>query len=297
MTTADLPDFKAWLGRRRVELDVLSLSSARGLAATLDREPQGLALGQALPAGWHWAYFHPAARRSALGSDGHEKRGEFLPPIPLPRRMWAGGSLRFSGDLRLGEEVQRTSTIQSIEAKEGRSGPLVFVTVRHEIRNGDGAFVEEEQDLVYRTPPPTSRRGSDQPVGNPLPADCDWSESYVADEVTLFRFSALTFNGHRIHYDHPYTTEVEGYPGLVVHGPLLALLLLDGGLRNWGGSALEFRYRALSPLFASESFSLAGRRTGATPRGRGLEPRLAVNLWAAHPERGLAMEAGLRLSE
>lgn len=294
--------FEEWLGRERIQEDVLSLSSARALAATLDRDPDALMAGDPLPAGWHWIYFPPLTRRSELGGDGIETRGAFLPPVPLPRRMWAGGRLRFPGVVRLGDSVRRVSTIQSIRPKEGRTGPLVFVTVRHRISSSAGVAIDEEQDLVYRA---ESGSGAPSPVvapeggpagapardraadsgrseegSSPKAASSDWSEPFTADEVTLFRFSALTFNGHRIHYDHPYVTGVEGYPGLVVHGPLLALLLLDAAVRHMERTPALFSYRARAPLYCGERFLLQGRG-----------PSLA----AVHPTRGVAMEAEARL--
>ncbi len=289
LTGPDLPGLEAWLGKERVEEEVLSLGRAQGLAATLDRDPASLKNGDVLPAGWHWIYFTPTAGRSALGPDGHEERAGFL-PSPLPRRMWAGGNLRFPGTLRIGEQAKRVSTIQSIKHKDGRSGPLVFVTVRHQISSQDGPAVEEEQNLVYlpETPPGEKAAGGARPA-IAAPDGADWSEAYTADEITLFRFSALTFNSHRIHYDLRYVTEVEGYPGLVVHGPLLALLLLDAGLRHTGDGSTDlmpqlFRYRALRPLFCNEAFQLAGGADGGV-----------IKLWAAHPERGVATEAELEV--
>jgi 3-methylfumaryl-CoA hydratase len=294
MNSPDPANLEAGLGKRRVEETFLSLIQAQRLAATLDRDTASLKNGEILPAGWHWTYFTPTAGRSALGADGHAERDGFL-PAPLPRRMWAGGSIRFPGTLRIGEQATRTSTIQSIEQKDGRSGPLVFVTVLHQVTNQDGLAVEEEQNLVYlpETPPGKKAGGGTRPA-IPIPDGADWSEAYTADEITLFRFSALTFNSHRIHYDAPYATEVEGYPGLVVHGPLLALLLLDGGIRHAtedpsaGDTSTawlpqHFRYRALRPLFCDEVFQLSGRQP--TPG--------TMKLWAAHPERGVATEAEL----
>ena len=296
---SDGAPLESWVGRERVEEDELSLSRARALSATLDRDPEGLQRGSALPAGWHWIYFNPVTMRSTLGVDGHAQRGGFLPPVPLPRRMWAGGRIRFPGILRLGETVTRTSTIRSVREKEGRTGPLVFVTVAHRIESASGVAVEEEQDLVYRTPAPAGSPGVGVSGSGPAgPARRDWSEPYSADAVTLFRFSALTFNGHRIHYDHPYTTAVEGYAGLVVHGPLIALLLLNAGVRRWGGAASAFRYRAVGPLFCDEHFELVGARSLGTAAGG--EAREGAqddaNLWAVHPERGVAMEARLESS-
>ena len=279
--------YEQWLGRERTQDDALSLSTARALAATLDREPEDLRPGDPLPAGWHWIYFPPLTRRSALGPDGIEGRGAFLPPVPLPRRMWAGGRLRFPGVLRLGEPVTRTSTIETIRRKEGRTGPLVFVTVRHRVSNDRGVAVDEEQDLVYReearaagersteAPRPTDPGAGEGSASGPG-AEPDWSEPLTTDEVMLFRFSALTFNGHRIHYDHPYVTGIEGYPGIVVHGPLLALLLLDAAVRHGGRVPGLFSYRALAPVYCGEPLRIEGRGS---------------DLAVVHPERGVAMRA------
>lgn len=300
MSDAPDLDYERWVGRERTQDDVLSLSAARALAATLDRDPDALAAGDPLPAGWHWIFFPPLARRSDLGPDGIEARGSFLPPIPLPRRMWAGGRLRFPGTLRLGEAVRRTSTIEAVRSKQGRSGPLAFVTVRHRVANADGVAVDEEQDLVYRAEardrqagPEAGRgaaaRGADATAtaatapgtsgadaAEALGGAPEWSEPLGTDEVMLFRFSALTFNGHRIHYDHPYATGVEGYPGLVVHGPLLALLLLDAAVRRHGGVRGTFTYRAVAPVFCGEPLLIQGR---------------GASLAVVHPERGVAMRA------
>lgn len=279
---------RRWTGRERVDEDVLTAAPARKMSAVLDRPP-GQALGPSarLPPGWHWLYFHSASRRSELGPDGHEVRGGFLPPVPLPRRMWAGGRLRFLGGLELGEVVRRTSTVASVEHKEGRSGPLVFVGVRHRISSEGGRLaIDEVQDLVYRdgSDPVESLAGRSAPA-HPPSEPPEWSESFSADAVTLFRFSALTFNSHRIHYDVRYATEVEGYRDLVVHGPLTALLLLDAGSRWIGAPPRSFSYRATGPLFCGEEFTIAGRAT------RGSDEAV---LWAAHPERGLAMRATFR---
>lgn len=277
----EIAKLESWIGNEHLDEDVLTLSPARGMSAVLDRPPEALYPTSPLPHGWHWLYFKPIIRRSALGADGHEKRGSFLPPVQLPFRMWAGGRLRFLGTLSLGDAVQRRSTITSVRSRKGRSGPLVFVTVRHEIANEKGVAIEEEQDLVYRD----ISQSSGVPT-NPPPEPVEWSETFMADPVTLFRFSALTFNSHRIHYDHPYVTEAEGYPDLVVHGPLIALLLLDAGSRWFDDSPHSFSYRAISPLFSGEEFTISGRTTGKDE----------AEVWAAHPKRGLAMQATLRSS-
>ena len=281
MHETEIAKLESWIGNEHLDEDVLTLSPARGMSAVLDRPTEALYPTCPLPHAWHWLYFKPIIRRSALGVDGHEKRGSFLPPIQLPFRMWAGGRLRFLGTLSLGDAVQRRSTIASVRSRKGRSGPLVFVTVRHEIANEKGVAIEEEQDLVYRD---ISQSSGVQT--NPPPEPVEWSETFMADPVTLFRFSALTFNSHRIHYDHPYATETEGYPDLVVHGPLIALLLLDAGSRWLDRSPHSFSYRAISPLFSGEEFTISGRTTAKDE----------AEVWAAHPKRGLAMRATLRLS-
>lgn len=277
--TPAVTDLADWVGRERVEEDLLDLFPARGMAALLDRDPEGLAEGAPLPRGWHWLYFKPLVRRSDLGEDGHERLGTFLPPVELGGRMWAGGTLAFPGELRLGERALRRSTIESVEEKRGRSGRLVFVTVRHRIETAGGPAVDEAQHVVYR-----EATGGGAPEASPAPSSPAWSETLTPDAVTLFRFSALTFNGHRIHYDHPYATEREGYPGLVVHGPLLALLLLDAAVRHGGRDPARFAYRAVSPLFAGEAI----RVEGVEPLG--LAAAGETELWVAGP-RGIAMRA------
>ena len=274
-----MTDFTEWVGRQRVEEDRLDLFPARGMNAVLDRDPLAFQEGSALPRCWHWLYFKPLVRRSDLSDDGHEKKGAFLPDVGLPRRMWAGGKLAFSGELKLGETVRRTSTIESVEEKAGRSGRLVFINLRHRVEGERGLAVDETQNLVYR-------EGGVPAVGEgpAAPESPAWSEPFAADNVTLFRFSALTFNGHRIHYDQPYSSREEGYPGVVVHGPLLALLLLDGATRNGGRAPERFAYRAVSPLFAGEGFRLEG--AGGLPRGAAGESEV----WAVGP-RGTAMRA------
>jgi 3-methylfumaryl-CoA hydratase len=274
-----MDDLQSWIGRTTVAEDDMSVAHARGLVALLDRDPETLAAGTPLPACWHWIYFRPTTPQSMLGPDGHARRGGFLPPIDLPRRMWVGGRFRFHAPLLLGEPAVRRSTITSVSAKSGRSGELVFVTIRHAIGAAGTVAFEEEQDLVFRGAPPPG----ETPRSEPAPAPPDWSERLTADPLMLFRFSALTYNGHRIHYDHPYATGVEGYPGLVVHGPLTALLLMDAAERHREGSSgrlVGYQYRAMSPVFADEEITLAG--TGYADG--------SAQVWAAGP-RGLVMSA------
>jgi len=268
-------DPRDWIGRSETLSDRLDATRARAMQATLDRAP-ALAEGDPLPPLWHWLYFWEPTPASGLGSDGHAARGGFLPPIALPHRMWAGGRLTFHRPLVLGASVRKTATIAEIKEKQGRSGPLAFVTVRHEIADADGLCLTEEQDIVYR-----GAAGAPGRPGEPAPAEAAWSRRVAPDPVLLFRYSALTFNGHRIHYDQPYATGAEGYPGLIVHGPLLATLLLDLLLRE-GGQAppARFDFRALRPVFDTAAFTVNGR-----PSDTG------ADLWVADAEGCLAMRA------
>jgi 3-methylfumaryl-CoA hydratase len=275
----DIAHIKTWVGRTQTIEDVIAVDRVAAMAATLDLE-RTPAAGEALPPGWHWLFFNGAARQSEIGPDGHPRRGGFLPPVPLPRRMWAGGRITLSGKLPVGALAHRESRILSVEAKRGRSGDLVFVTVRHTIHGGQGPALEEEHDIVYRNAPAP---GASAPKPESAPAGAAWRREVRPDPVLLFRYSALTFNGHRIHYDHPYVTKVEGYPGLIVHGPLVATLLLDLLARQAPRAGLRaFSFRAKSPLFDTAPFHVNGAPDGA---GR------AVRLWAEGPGGVLAMEA------
>jgi 3-methylfumaryl-CoA hydratase len=279
LSEADIAHLKSWVGRTQTIEDIIAVDRVVAMAATLDLE-RAPAAGEALPPGWHWLFFNGAARQSELGPDGHPRRGGFLPPVPLPRRMWAGGRIKLSGPLPVGAPARRTSRILSVEAKSGRSGDLVFVTVRHEIAGGQGPALEEEHDIVYREAPAP---GAPAPKPEAAPTGAVWRREIRPDPVLLFRYSALTFNGHRIHYDHPYVTTVEGYPGLIVHGPLIATLLLDLVGREAPAARLRyFSFRAKSPLFDTASFHVNG-----LPAGDGGD----VRLWADGPGRTLAMEA------
>ena len=275
-------DLRSWVGRQAHADDVLVPTPCAALAATLDRDPARPPPGWPLPALWHWLYFLPLHRHSELGSDGHAKRGGFLPPIPLPRRMWAGGELAFHRPLRIGDAVVRTSTIESISAKNGRSGPLAFVRVKHEIRVQDDASVAltEFHDIVYRAAP---KSGTVPPEPQAAPAHAAFERECNADAVMLFRYSALTFNPHRIHYDRRYAVDVEGYPGLVVHGPLIATLLLDLLRRERPDARVaQFRFRAVRPLFDGDPFFVCGQP---------LDDGRSFRLWARQHDGALAMDA------
>ncbi len=268
-----------WIGKSETRSEVLAAFPANALAATLDRVDPPYEEGSALPPLWHWLHFLPIHPLSESGPDGHAVKGGFLPPVPLPRRMWAGSRLDFLRPLRLGNAVRRVSTITRVEHKSGRSGDLVFVTVRHELFDTDGPAIEEEHDIVYRG---AAEPGAPAPAPIAAPADADWVRPIRPDPVLLFRYSALTFNSHRIHYDHEYVTGVEGYPGLIVHGPLIATLLLDG-LRRAKPEArvTRFSFRALAPIFHVDDFAVCG--TIAEP-GK-------ASLWAKKTNGALCMDA------
>jgi 3-methylfumaryl-CoA hydratase len=271
-----------WIGRTERRTDVVTPTPCAALAATLDRDPARPSPGTPLPALWHWLYFLPLHRHSAIGADGHAQRGGFLPPVPLPRRMWAGSQLTFRRPLLVGDAITRVSTIENVTEKSGRTGPLVFVRVRHEITThaSEAVALTEFHDIVYRE----ASKPDDPPVApQPAPATSAWEREWVPDDVLLFRYSALTFNGHRIHYDRRYVTQVEGYPGLIVHGPLIATLLLDL-LRDHQPAArvARFEFRAVRPLFDIHPFRVCGQ---PQPDGK------TFKLWAKDHEGWLAMEA------
>jgi 3-methylfumaryl-CoA hydratase len=249
--------FGRWIGRQESVDDTLAPEQARAAAAMLDAEPSGMVSGAPLPPLWHWFHFLPRAPQAQLATDGHPERGGFLPPIPLPRRMFAGARLIFHEPLRLGQPAVREGTILNVAEKHGRTGALAFVTVRYLYRQSGTLCIEEEQDIVYRDHGPPVPAPAPQPLP-PLPEGA-WSRTLTPDTRLLFRFSALTFNAHRIHYDRPYAVEEEGYPGLVVHGPLVAILLADLVGRHADGRTLErFRFRGLAPLFDFGSVRLSG---------------------------------------
>jgi 3-methylfumaryl-CoA hydratase len=274
-----------WIGRSESAAARIDAHMATALAATLDR-PFAFVAGASLPPLWHWIYFWTAAVQAELGPDGHAQRGGFLPPVPLPRRMWAGGRLTFPAPLQIDVPATKTSTVQSVIAKPGASGNLAFVTVRHQIDQDGLACITEEHDIVYRAMP---EPGAVAPAPKLAPDNESWSRSVTPDPVLLFRYSALTFNGHRIHYDRSYVTEVEGYPGLIVHGPLIATLLADLVQRNLPEARMEaFSFRAVGALFDTEPFTVCGR---PAPDGR------SVQLWAKNMRGELAMQAEATLSD
>jgi 3-methylfumaryl-CoA hydratase len=274
---------RSWIGRTQTERERVSPRLIQQLAATLDdeRAPQA---GETLPPLWHWALFPHIASQSQLGADGHPQGGGFLPPIALPRRMWAGSRVRFERPVVVGRDVTRTSQIIDVAGKEGRSGKLVFVRIRHELEDDEGPLLSEEQDVVYRE----SAAAPFTPATGPLaPTESTWSRTIVPDPVLLFRYSASTFNGHRIHYDRAYATGQEGYPALVVHGPLTATLLVDLVTRNAPDEDItSFSFRAVNPLFDNASFRVCAARAPDSNE---------VRLWAVDEAGVLCVEATAKL--
>lgn len=239
--------FADWVGRQRRRTAMLQASDLARLAAVLDRpEPP-----TEVPPAWHWACLAESVRRSDLGPDGHPKRGLFLPPIEAPRRMFAAADMSFAGPLLPGFETEPVETIIDVEEKVGGSGPLTLVTIDRTFSQQGEIRVSERQTIVYTAAPPTPRT----PDAEPSPS-ADWSRETAIDPALLFAFSAATANSHRIHYDQAYATEVEGYPGLVVHGPLIALLLLEAMPAR---PLTRFAFRALKPAFAEETITARGR--------------------------------------
>ena len=264
-------EMQSWIGRQEQQRDTIDTVRAQRMHALFDYDPARLGAGAELPLGYHWLYCVGINPRSEWGQDGHARRGGFLPPMASSRRMWAGGSLRFLQALHIGEAIERRSSIAAIEQKEGRSGHFHLVRVDHQIHGPNGLAIEEQQNLVYLP--------LGAPSGNTTPsfpkAEPEWRKDFRSDEVVLFYFSALTMNGHRIHYDYRYATEQEGYRGLLVHAPLTALLLLDA-TRQHRPQLRSFKYRAISPLFCGDTITLASA---------------GQNAWALRADGSIAMEA------
>lgn len=308
---------EGWTAQAETRLDTVTPAQMAALAAVLDRDDPLPSPGDPLPLFWHWLYFLPVHRQSDLGYDGHARLGGFLPPVPLPRRMYAGGRVEMRFPPRVGDAIERVSRVVDVTEKEGRSGPLVFLRVRHQISTREGIALVEDHDIVYRSadagpdkarptsgkpgPDPTSgKRGPDpasgarrpdpapvvrrpDPIGSGIPPEPAWTREIVPDPVLLFRYSALTFNGHRIHYDRPFALE-EGYAGLVVHAPLVATLLADLLRRSLPDAVVAtFTFRAIRPLFDGVPFTLCGR---PSDDGR------SVSLWAIDASGAMALDAG-----
>lgn len=283
--TIDIDHLRQYIGRSESHSDAMSAMPAAALAATLNL-PAPFA-GAPLPPLWHWLYFLPLARQSDLGPDGHPRGSGLLPEIPLPRRMWAGSRITYLQPLKTGEPAQKVATLTKIDLKQGQSGPLVFVQTRYEMSHAAGVAVVEEQDIVYRE---AAVPGAAAPPAKQAPTDALWEKEVRPDPMLLFRYSALTFNAHRIHYDRPYVTGVEGYPGLVVHGPLIATLLAGLVREHLPEAKVKaMTIRAMSPLFDIAPFTVCGRpEVGDAGNG--------ALLWAKNAEGGLAMEIKVEYS-
>ena len=292
MPTNDL-DLSSWIGRTEVREELIVPGPAMRLLATLDDVDTVLSNEPQLPPLWHWLYFLPGTPRRELGVDGHPHRGGFLPPVDLPRRMFAGGRFLFPFPLAIGHRARRDSEIVSVERKQGRSGSLLFVRVRHLVSQHGRLCIDEVRDIVYTgygpmpSPPPEAPERDVQ--WPPPPAGAE-ARIIDPDPVLLFRYSALTFNSHRIHYDQPYAANVEGYPGLLVHGPLIATLLMEH-LRRGRTQVREFRFRARAPLFCGTPFRTLARPADERVRSWVESPDGRVALWAEGPGGNVAVEA------
>jgi 3-methylfumaryl-CoA hydratase len=270
--TLDIDHLRQWVGKTAEVTDTLTPQLAKALRATLFLDIGEPANGDPAPHTVHWCLGQPVFPMAMLGPDGHPTRGGFLPPVPLPRRMWAGGEIAFIEPLRVGDEVTRSSRIAEVAIKTGSTGTLCFVSVEHIVSTPRGEAIRERQDIVYRENPTGGQNAA--PAKPPVaPANLSHTERHLADPVLLFRYSALTFNGHRIHYDRDYVTQVEGYPGLIVHGPLQAALLVEMAAKLHGRAPGKFTYRGLQPLFDGAEFSV---NAGATATG--------LELWTANSD-------------
>jgi 3-methylfumaryl-CoA hydratase len=279
--TIDIDFLKTWIGKERLRQDDLSPFKAQALAAALDRE-DSLQTGDELPPSWQWLYFVDTPQASATGVDGHPKTGGFLPPAPLPRRMWAAGNYTIHKPLVLGRVAEQHSVIKSVDLKTGKSGTLLFVTVEHNTRQDGELCLREEQNIVYRDMPTAP---APLPAGETAPQDADWRMEITPDPVLLFRYSALTYNGHRIHYDRDYAVNTEFYPALVVHGPLLATLLAELVAKNIPEARMEtFAFRAQRPSFDTDKFTVCGKRDGDT-----------LSLWTCSHDGFIGMTAKVKL--
>ena len=276
--TLDIAHLKTWEGRSARLVEQIAPFPANALAATLDRDDPAYGAGTALPPLWHWMHFLPVHKLEDCGYDGHAALGGFLPPVPLPRRMWAGSRVTFHSPMRIGRSLTKVSEVRRVEHKSGRTGDLVFVTVVHQVFDGHILGIEEEHDIVYRARP---LPGTPAPEFHMAPK-AEVTRHITPSTVLLQRYSALTFNGHRIHYDRAFCTGTEGYPGLVVHGPLLATLMMDLLRRTKpDATPVHFEFRAIAPVFDIGPFTVNGS----------FETPGVADLWIAGPNGELAMQA------
>ena len=277
----DIEAWRKWIGSELHNSDIVTPELVARFRATFDLTAADTGETVA-PLGIHWCLAPPAMPTATLGHDGHPERGGFLPPVSLPRRMWAGGALEFRQPINIGDHVQRRSRIEEIVLKEGRTGPLCFVIVMHQLKVQGMIVVDERQDIVYHGVRPGSPPMNGRTSSKTTP-EAGRIKTIRADPALLFRYSALTFNGHRVHYDRRYCLEREGYPGLVVHGPLQATLLLHHASEVIGIAPKSFEFRSIAPLFDESTFSLSA-----------LDGDSLSELWTADAEGRLAMTAEAR---
>jgi 3-methylfumaryl-CoA hydratase len=282
MTNIDIEALRKHIGAKVVEEDIATAAPPRGMIVTFDRDEEAPKEGEAIAPGWHRAYFVPMARRDRLGLDGLPLDSDVLPAMPLPRRMFAGTKTTYHKPIRVGDRLTRETELADIQLREGSTGVLIFTNVVARIIGPDGLALEEEARTAFRDEVKPGEK-SGIPKRDAPPSPTPWEREITADPVSLFRYSALTFNPHRIHYDRPYAMEVEGYPGLVIHGPYSSQCLLDLARDNSGGRAIRtYEMRARAPLFDTAPFRVVGR---PTDDGNGCE------LWAVTPEGTIGMSA------
>jgi 3-methylfumaryl-CoA hydratase len=287
MSTLDLDDLRSHIGRSQTATDVIHPGPANFLRLALGRPEPELREGDALPPAWLGLYFLPRVASDALRPDGSPRDTGVVPPLALPRRMFAGERVRFHAPVRVGETLRRETRLADISVKQGGTGTLVFATITSRVYGPSGLALEDERRTVFREEVKTGERNQ-APRRDSPPSDAPWRHSVTPDPVLLFRFSALTFNSHRIHYDRTWATEVEGYPGLVVHGPLTTTLLIDFARdQNPEKRIASYATQARAPLFDTAPFELRGRPASS---GRGCE------LWAVTPEGTIAMGAEVELA-
>ena len=277
--TQNLERLKEWIGQKESDVDYVTVPAVHRLAATLDRDDSMPGIGDTLPVGWHQILFPRVVRHSRVGADGHPQRGDFLPPVPLPRRMFAGKRTTIHADLHVGDAVRRDSVLQDVTVKQGRTGTMVFVTVKTELTSPRGLAITEEQDIVYREAPAP---GAPPQPPQPAPGRAVWTRTVTPDPVMLFRYSALTFNGHRIHYDKPYVTQVEGYPDLVMNGGLTTLLVFELARFHASTPMRHITSRNVRALFVNQPITLGGEPSA---------DNRTAKLWALNPDGALALTA------
>lgn len=263
MSDVDIDHLRSWIGRERTVEDIITPRLAASLDAILDID-RPAETGAPAPVGIHWCLAPDIVPMREIGSDGHPTRGGFLPPVPFPRRMWAGGELNFADGFLIGDTVKRRSVIDDVVLKSGRSGEMIFVTVRHHYETPRGLALTERHDIVYRKLEAPSGAAQPAPAVPAAEERADVTRAIAADPVLLFRYSAITFNGHRIHYDQPYVTQEEHYPGLIFHGPLQATLLLALATEQGEGQLpATFAFRSVHPLYAGGKPHIHARKDGA----------------------------------